>query len=117
MDDRSSGWTAVQGDPASFTMDWPVFGPPAPADTGFAGRVFVLDRAGARVADGPMSGPGEQAADEALRGLGWTRTAHWCPDDFGRSTARVEHRVAGDQGFLPTRPIASLAEEAALHLG
>ena len=49
MDDRSSGWTAVQGDPASFTMDWPVFGPPAPADTGFAGRVFVLDRAGITV--------------------------------------------------------------------
>ena len=111
-----SGFTAVQDDPASFTMDWPTFDPPS-ADSGFGGRVFVLDRAGARVADGSMAAPGDRAADDALRAVGWTRTGEWRRDDFGRPAARVERRVAGDQGFLPTRPIISLAEETSLHLG
>lgn len=110
-----SGFTGVQDDPASFAMDWPVFGQPS-ADTRFGGRVFVLDRAGVRVADGSMTAPGDRAADDALRAAGWTRTGEWRRDDFGRPVARVERRVAGDQGFLPTRPLASLAEEASLHL-
>lgn len=116
MIDPACGFTAVQDDPASFAMDWPVFDQPA-SDTGFGGTVFVLDRAGVRVADASMREPGSPAADEALRKLGWTRTGEWRPDDFGRPTARVQGRVAGDQGYLPTRPILSLAEEASLHLG
>lgn len=116
MDERSSGWTAVQDDPASFAMDWPVFGQQS-SETGFGGKVFVLDRTGARVADASMTAPGDRAADDALRGVGWTRTGEWRPDDFGRPTARVQHREAGDQGYLPTQPIASMAEEASLHLG
>jgi hypothetical protein len=111
----SCRFTAVQDDPASFAMDWPVFDQPF-SDTGFGGRVFVLDRAGARVADRAMAAPGDRAADDALRAAGWTRTGEWRPDDFGRAVARVERRVVGDQGFLPTRPLVSLAEEASLHL-
>jgi hypothetical protein len=116
MSRASCRFTAVQDDPASFAMDWPVFDQP-PSGTGFAGRVFVLDRAGARVVDVSMTVPGDPAADDALRTAGWTRTGEWRPDDFGRPAARVEPRVAGDQGFLPTRPLSSLAEEASLHLG
>lgn len=116
MSASASGFTAVQDDPASFAMDWPVFDQ-ASTDTGFAGTVFVLDRAGSRVADASMTAPGDRAADDALRAVGWTRAGEWRPDHFGRPTARVERRVVGDQGFLPTRPIVSLAEEASLHLG
>lgn len=115
MSEPASDFRAVQDDPASFAMDWPVFDQPA-SDTGFGGKVFVLDRSGTRVADASMTGPGDRAADDALRAAGWTRTGEWRPDDFGRPNARVERRVAGDQGFLPTRPLVSLAEEASLHL-
>jgi len=116
LGEYSSCFTAVQDDPASFAMDWPVFDQPS-SDSSFSGRVFVLDRRGGRVADGSMIAPGDRAADDALRAAGWTRSGEWRPDDFGRPTARVERRVAGDQGFLPTRPLGSLAEEASLHLG
>ena len=119
MSDSVGGFTAVQDDPASFAMDLPVFGQSAARPdhgTGFGGRVFVLDRNGARVADGSMTAPGDRAADDALRAVGWTRTGEWRPDEFGRPVARVERRVVGDQGFLPTRPLGSLAEESSLHL-
>lgn len=109
-------FTAVRDDPSAFCMDWPVFDPES-TRTGFQGRVFVLDPAGVRVADKPFDDPGDPAADRALRALGWTRTDEWHPDGFGRPTARVERRVAGDRGWLPVQPIASLAEEASLHLG
>lgn len=115
MSRASCRFTAVQDDPASFAMDWPVFDQPS-SDTLFRGRVFVLDRTGARVADRAMTVSGDRAADDALRAAGWSRTGEWRPDDFGRPVARVERRVVGDQGFLPTRPLASLAEEASLHL-
>ena len=105
-------FTAVRDDPAAFCMDWPVFDPDS-AQAGFEGRVFVLDQAGVRVADAPVGNPGDPAADRALRALGWTRTGEWRPDDFGRPTARV----VCDRGWLPLQPIASLAEEASLHLG
>ena len=109
-------FTAVQDDPASFCMDWPVFDHRA-VGSRFTGAVFVLDAAGVRVADAPMGNPGDACADHVLRGIGWTRTGEWRPDGFGRPTARVQRRVAGDQGWLPVQPLASLAEEACLHLG
>lgn len=116
MSEPAAGFTAVQDNPASFAMDWPVFDPPS-SGSGFGGSVFVLDGTGDRVADASMGAPGDRAADDALRAAGWTRTAEWRPDDFGRPAARVRRRVVGDQGFLPSRPLGSLAEEASLHLG
>ena len=108
--------TAVQDDPAAFCMDWPVFDPGS-GENRFKGRVFVLDAAGIRIVDEALDGPGEPAADRALRSIGWTRISEWQPDVFGRPAARVQAPVAGDQRSLPIQPIASLAEEAALHLG
>ncbi len=110
-----TAFTAVQDDPASFAMDWPVIDPTA--ESGFSGSIFVLDGAGVRVGDAAVGGPGQAAADEALRRLGFTRTGEWQPDGFGRPAARVERRVASRRNWLPVQPIASLAEESSLHIG
>lgn len=113
-------FTAVQDDPASFVMDWPVFDQQV-GDTSFRGTVFVLDSAGVRVGDATMRGPDDGAADEALRRLGWARTGGWRADEFGRPSARVERRELANHGPRPVRPSRSMAvsmsEEASLHIG
>jgi hypothetical protein len=110
-----TAFTAVQDDPASFAMDWPVID--QAGESGFRGSLFVLDEAGVRVGDAAMSGPGNLAADDALRRLGFTRAGEWGPDGFGRPAARVERRVTSDRNRIPVQPIASAAEESSLHIG
>ncbi len=111
-----SRFIAVQDDPASFCMDWPVIDH-RPTEKRFEGAVFVLDATGLRVGDAPMRTPGDTSADHALRDLGWARTDDWRPDGFGRPTAGVERRVVGTRPRLPVQAGDSSAEDASLYLG
>ena len=126
MIDIDSEFTAVQEDPSSFLMDWPVIESANETRTG--GSIFILDRLGRAVsstrldvriaprdqADAPASGP-DDAADGALQALGWSRRGPWVPDGFGRHTARVVATAAQEPIPTQVRSSLSLAEEAAFH--
>lgn len=113
-------FTAVQEDATSFCMDWPVFEPDGARAGQHAGQVFVLDGAGARMGDSPLTAVNNRSADEALNRIGWTRCGAWHLDGFGRRSASVIPVGAQTRGRrpLPTTPIriGSLADEACLHL-
>jgi hypothetical protein len=123
MTEIDSEFTAVQEDPSSFAMDWPVIGSPEGSDEG--GSVFILDRMGRTVSfarldvvipppDAASRRP-DDAADGALEFIGWARRGPWVPDGFGRHTARVVAIAPHEPIPTQTRSSLSLAEEAALH--
>ena len=89
MNEQRSAFTAVQEDATSFCMDWPVFEPAGQRAGRSAGTVFVLDGAGVRISDCPLTATNNRAADEALNLIGWTRSGAWHSDAFGRRAATV----------------------------
>ncbi len=107
---------AVQEDATSFCMDWPVFESKDSRESPFNGTVFVLDATGQKVSHSTWDAPSDQAADDALCHIGWTRTGPWEADGFGRHTAKVVATAAREPIPLPVQRSAPLAEEAALHL-
>ena len=119
---QEPAFTAVQENPTSFCMDWPVFEADGTRDNHFQGTVFVLDCQGALVGDAPLPAPRNRSADEALNRIGWVRSGAWHRDGFGRQVAKVESvRVSSfprQAGVMDHRgSLGTLAEEAALHLG
>ncbi len=124
MTDIDGEFTAVQEDPSSFLMDWPVIGP-SNAETRSGGSVFILDRMGRTVsstrldvvipAPDAQGGRSDDAADGALQTLGWSRRGPWVSDGFGRHTARVVATAAHEPIPAQARSSLSLAEEAAFH--
>ena len=76
----------------------------------------MLDATGNKVSHFDWSAPSDQAADEALGHIGWTRTGPWETDGFGRHSARVVAVAAREPIPLPAQRTVPLAEEAALHL-
>ena len=116
MSNTPTPFRAVQENATAFCMDWPVFESMEFGETHFNGTVFVLDATGNKVSHFDWSAPSDQAADEALGHIGWTRTGPWESDGFGRHSARVV-AVAGREPIpLPAQRTVPLAEEAALHL-
>jgi hypothetical protein len=121
MTDIDSEFTAVQEDPNSFAMDWPVI--ESGESDGAVGSVFILDRMGRTVSytrlDALIStdrtARSDDAADGALEQLGWARRGPWVPDGFGRHTARVVVIAAHEPIPEQSRSSLSLAEEAAFH--
>ena len=120
MIDDGRAFTAVPEDATSFCMDWRVFEPGGTRGAQGGGTVFVLDGAGARVCDSPLTAPNNRAADEALNRVGWTRCGAWHLDAFGRRSARVIAVHAPAPVRLPSQDgsirIGSLTDEACLHL-
>ena len=116
MIDTLTPFRAVQENATSFCMDWPVFESKEFGETQFNGTVFVLDATGNKVSHFDWSAPSDQAADEALGHIGWTRTGPWETDGFGRHSARVVAVAAREPIPLPAQRTVPLAEEAALHL-
>ena len=116
MIDTLTPFRAVQENATSFCMDWPVFESEESRQTHFNGTVFVLDATGKKVSHYDWSAPSDQAADEALGHIGWTRTSPWETDGFGRHSARVVAVAAREPITLPAQRTVPLAEEAALHL-
>jgi hypothetical protein len=115
MIDTLTPFRAVQENATSFCMDWPVFESKEFGETRFNGTVFVLDASGNKVSHYDWSAPSDQAADEALGHIGWTRSSPWETDGFGRPSARVVAVAAREPIPLPAQRTAPLAEEAALH--
>jgi len=76
----------------------------------------VLDATGKKVSHYDWSAPSDQAADDALCHIGWTRTGPWESDGFGRHSAKVVAIAAREPIPLPAQRTSPLAEEAALHL-
>ena len=116
MIDTLTPFRAIQENATSFCMDWPVFESMEFGETHFNGTVFVLDATGNKVSHFDWSAPSDQAADEALGHIGWTRTGPWETDGFGRHSARVVAVAAREPIPLPAQRTVPLAEEAALHL-
>jgi hypothetical protein len=121
MDQEGNVFIAVQEDATSFCMDWPV----VQGDSGqrdgsrSKGEIFVLDRGGVRVSDTPLTASSDDAADEALRRIGWVRCGAWQRDGFGRKSARVmamsrSHSEQNRQHAAGR--IDSLVDETVLHL-
>jgi hypothetical protein len=115
MIDTLTPFRAVQENATSFCMDWPVFEFEESGETHFNGTVFVLDATGNKVSHHDWSAPSDQAADDALCHIGWTRTGPWETDAFGRHSARVVAIAAREPIPLPSQRTVPLAEEAALH--
>lgn len=115
MIDTLTPFRAVQENATSFCMDWPVFESKESHETHFDGTVFVLDATGNRVSHYSWDAPSDQAADDALCHIGWTRTGPWETDGFGRHSAMVVATAAREPIPLPAQRAAPLAEEAALH--
>jgi hypothetical protein len=121
MTDIDSEFTAVQEDPNSFAMDWPVI--ESAESGGAAGSVFILDRMGRTVSYSRLdvlispdrATRSDDAADGALEELGWARRGPWVPDGFGRHTAAVVAIAAHEPIPAQSRSSLSLAEEAAFH--
>lgn len=122
MTEESPAFTAIQEDATSFCMDWPVFQTNGSAERQFRGAVFVLDCGGSRVSDTPMRAPNDEAADEALRRIGWTRCGSWQRDGFGRHSASVMAVPAaapprGDSwDAVRADRLGSLVDDTVLHL-
>ena len=116
MSNTPTPFRAVQENATAFCMDWPVFEFMEFGETHFNGTVFVLDATGNKVSHNDWSAPSDQAADEALGHIGWTRTGPWESDGFGRHSARVVAVAAREPIPLPAQRTVPLAEEAALHL-
>ncbi len=70
-------------------VDWPVFHSWSPDDGDFDGVVFLVDQAGAPVAEMRWDLPTDVAADEALGRLRWVRSEPWHVDERGRRVAAV----------------------------
>lgn len=118
MNETGPMFTAVQEDAAAFCMDWPVFDAEGSRSAPGSGTVFVLDCAGTRICDSPLTAPHNRAADEALNRIGWTRCGAWHRDSFGRRAASVI--AVGSPVPAPWDGnqvrIGSLVDEAPLHL-
>ncbi len=116
-------FTAVQEDATSFCMDWPV----VQGDGGHRdgaprqGEIFVLDCGGVRVSDTPLRASSDDAADEALRHIGWVRCGAWQRDGFGRKSATVmafgaASNVERNRQNVGTERLGSLIDETVLYL-
>lgn len=107
-------YRAVRETAASFHMDWPVHQPDDPA-AGAEVRIFILDDSDRRISDVASVDASDEAADDALAGIGWTRRGSWQPDVFGRLTARVVASAAREAIPLPRQRTTGLLDEATLH--
>lgn len=96
-------------------MDWPVQQSVRSPGFRFDGTVFVLDQRGSRVSSAPWTRPNDEAADDALQRIGWTRTGPWIPDEFGRRTAEVMATAPREQIPLPRQKSPTHADEPALY--
>lgn len=109
-----SSYRAVREAAASFHMDWPVHQPDDSAALAEV-RIFILDESDRRVSDVACVDASDDAADQALTSVGWTRRGTWQPDVFGRMTARVVASAAREAIPLPRQRTAGLIDEATLH--
>jgi hypothetical protein len=123
MNQDGKVYTAVQEDATSFCMDWPVVQGDGGQRDGSKtqGEIFVLDCGGVRVGDTPLTASSDDAADQALHGIGWVRCGAWQRDGFGRKSAKVmavghDSNPEENRQHVRAGRLDSLVDETVLHL-